>query len=128
MGAVILTCIGHGGYFIFSLQILRGRYTSECTMSNSQRLTTISIIEGLAQQWQQGELCDIKLQVDGQSISAHKNVLAAASKYFRSMFIGSFKESKLNEVTLKGITYTALETIITAIYTKKLKLNNKIVG
>ena len=94
-------------------------------MSSSYTLTTMNIIKGLAQQWEQGELCDVKLQVQGQSILAHKNVLAAASKYFHSMFLGEFKESKHNVVNIQGITYTGFEIILRAIYSSELELTNK---
>ncbi len=97
-------------------------------MSASYTLETVDITKGLAQLWKEEKLCDVQLNVEGQKLPAHKNVLASASPYFNSMFLGDFKESKHNEVTLQGITHTALETILSAIYTKKLKLTNTIVG
>ena len=97
-------------------------------MSTSHTLGNIDIVKGLAEQWKQGELCDVKLVVDGDVIPAHKNVLSAASPYFRSMILGEFKESKSDEISLEGMTQTALLNILNAIYTKELKLTNEIVG
>ncbi len=91
-------------------------------------LETVDITKGLAQLWKEEKLCDVQLNVEGRKLPAHKNVLASASPYFNSMFLRDFKESKDNEVILEGISHTALETILGAIYTKKLKLNNTIVG
>ncbi len=46
------------------------------------------ILAGLAEQREEGMLCDVKLKAEGQTISAHKNVLVAGSPYFKAMFSG----------------------------------------
>ncbi len=51
------------------------------------------LVAGLLALQQEGLLCDVELQADDQSISAHRAVLAAASEYFKAMFCGNFKVS-----------------------------------
>ncbi len=76
-------------------------------MSSSHTLKTTNVIKGVAQQWKEGKLCDVKLNVylEGRTIPAHKTVLAAASGFFNSMFLGYFKESKYNEITLIDVAH-----------------------
>ncbi len=96
-------------------------------MATVHTLESINIMQGLAEQWKNNEFCDAKLNVEGNILVAHRNVLSAASEYFRSMFLGNYKESEKGEVNIKGVTYIAMQIILGAIYTKKLKLTNKIV-
>ena len=52
--------------------------------------------------WEEENLFDITLEVDGQSIQAHKVVLASHSPYFRAMFCGKFQDASNNSIELKG--------------------------
>ncbi len=53
------------------------------------------ILKGLSSLREEDILCDVHLYAEGKVISAHKAVLAAGSPYFKAMFGGKFKESKL---------------------------------
>ncbi len=46
------------------------------------------ILASLAELREEEMFCDVKLNAEQRSIPAHKNVLAAASPYFRAMFSG----------------------------------------
>ena len=58
-------------------------------------VSAISITGGVRQhdavveQFQQQQLCDVELRVDGSSVQAHRCILAAVSGYFRAAFAGS---------------------------------------
>ena len=82
-----------------------------------------SVQEGLTAQWHEGQLCDVRIVVGGKTLLAHRNVLAASCPYFNSMFMGLFRESTQKEIHMKEMTYEALYSIISCIYTKKITLN-----
>ncbi len=44
------------------------------------------ILAGLSSLQKGNVLCDVELQAEGQNVSAHRAVLAAASPYFNGMF------------------------------------------
>ncbi len=96
-------------------------------MATVHTLESINIMDGLTEQWRNGEFCDAKLNIEGNILLAHKCVLSAASEFFRSIFLGDYKESKKAEVEVKDVTHAAMQSILGAIYTKKLKLTNKTV-
>ena len=97
-------------------------------MSTYHTLQTHNVMKGLAEQWQAGKLCDVELNVEGKKISAHKNVLAASSPYFYSLFLGDFKESNWSEISILGVTHKAMRVILHAVYTNKLELTNNTIG
>lgn len=67
-------------------------------------------------------LCDIVLFVQGRKIYAHRLVLAASSRYFRSMFAGDMLESRSTEVELKEVEADAIELLVDFSYTAKLEI------
>ena len=48
------------------------------------------------------ELTSLTLLVEGQKLYVHKEVLAAWSPVFKSMFTRDFKEKERNEIELPG--------------------------
>ncbi len=80
------------------------------------------ILAGLAALRDEDTLCDVELMAEQQTISAHRNVLAAASPYFKAMFSGQFKETRSKVVAIEGITATELKQIIDYIYTTKIEI------
>ena len=56
-----------------------------------QRGDHTSFLEGLAELWRAGTLCDVTVLVGGRSFKAHRLVLAASSPYFAAMN-GGFAE------------------------------------
>ncbi len=80
------------------------------------------MLSGIASLQREGVLCDITLQAEGQELSAHRVVLAAASPYFRAMFSGGFQESKQDTITLQKVSFAGLKAVIDCIYSTKLHL------
>ncbi len=62
--------------------------------------------------WEDDELCDITLEVDGQFIKAHKVVLASHSPYFRAMFCGRFQDAQKESIELKGVYEKSLSALV----------------
>ncbi len=80
-------------------------------------------MSGLAALRAEGFPCDIHLEVDGKTISAHRVVLAAVSPYFKALFNGNFKEANEKVVKMKGISFDGLRSIIDCMYFPGLTLN-----
>ena len=83
------------------------------------------VLAGLAKLREDNILCDVELQVDGRSVSAHRVVLAASSSYFRSMFAGRFEEATSQVVNFKQITFTGLSKVVDFVYTSRVDLTNE---
>jgi hypothetical protein len=71
------------------------RTQRKTTRPRQMHVSAISITGGVRQhdavveQFQQQQLCDVELRVDGSSVQAHRCILAAVSGYFRAAFAGS---------------------------------------
>lgn len=70
------------------------------------------------------KLCDITLLVQGVEIQAHKVVLAATSRYFRSMFAGDMIESRSSSVELKDVEPDAIELLVEYSYSSQLEITS----
>uniref|UniRef100_A0A8C6VYB9 Kelch repeat and BTB domain containing 8 n=1 Tax=Nothobranchius furzeri TaxID=105023 RepID=A0A8C6VYB9_NOTFU len=70
-----------------------------------------NILQQLKALYDEAQLTDIVVEVDhGKTFSCHRNVLAAISPYFRSMFTSGLTESSQREVTLSESNVQALFT------------------
>ena len=54
---------------------------------------------------------------------AHRNILAARCDYFRSMFTHQLKESKMNEIIINGVSFTAFLDFLKYVYTEALDID-----
>ena len=74
--------------------------------------------------------CDISLMIEDKQVFAHRNVLAAGSPYFRSLFLGQFTEATMPNVNLSPVTndIVALESIINFIYTGEINVDKNNLG
>merc|ERR1719242_1827921 len=61
---------------------------------------------------------DMKFEIDGKTVYAHKNILAARSPFFSQMF-GSSK-SKSADLRLPDVSHQDILAILTFIYTNRL--------
>uniref|UniRef100_UPI00358E5392 zinc finger and BTB domain-containing protein 46-like isoform X1 n=1 Tax=Myxine glutinosa TaxID=7769 RepID=UPI00358E5392 len=60
------------------------------------------LLRELDEQRLSGVLCDCRLVVEGQIFWAHRNVLCASSRYFKSLFSGSGSEDLSNGIAGEG--------------------------
>lgn len=71
-------------------------------------------------------LCDVVLVAGHLEISAHKVVLASASRYFYAMFAGEMVESRIGRVEIKEIVEPeALSLLVDFVYTGQLEINSR---
>ncbi|XP_077333917.1 zinc finger and BTB domain-containing protein 49 [Lithobates pipiens] len=81
------------------------------------------LLQQLHEQRIQGLLCDCMLVVKGVCFKAHKNVLAAFSQYFRSLFQNtSVQKNDVFHLDIKNIG--GIGQILDFMYTSHLDLNN----
>ncbi|GLG94051.1 GL23182 [Gryllus bimaculatus] len=72
------------------------------------------LIGGLQRQFEQKELCDCIIVAEGQSLEAHKVILAACSPFFKSLFLQS--RGKDVFVLHRDIKFRELKTLIEFVY------------
>ncbi|XP_078589157.1 kelch repeat and BTB domain-containing protein 2-like [Branchiostoma floridae x Branchiostoma japonicum] len=70
-----------------------------------------------------GALQDVVLEVEGRRFPCHRLVLSAASPYFRAMFTSDMAESRQKTVVLQGLEMSALEEILSYIYSGTLHVS-----
>jgi len=54
---------------------------------------------------------------DGQSFHTHRNILAAVSDYFHAMLTGDMLEARQDHVDLKGVSASAVKSLLDFAYT-----------
>ncbi|XP_077335965.1 zinc finger and BTB domain-containing protein 21 [Lithobates pipiens] len=79
----------------------------------------ISILSSLNEKRLKGQLCDVLLIVGDQKFRAHKNVLAASSEYFHSLFTDKNNESQ-TVFQLDFCEADAFENVLNYIYSSSL--------
>ncbi|GMR55040.1 hypothetical protein PMAYCL1PPCAC_25235, partial [Pristionchus mayeri] len=67
---------------------------------------------------------DISLMIDGDKIYVSKQILAAASPVFRSMFYSEFAEKNKNEVKLKDVDKNEFIEFLHVIYPQNWNLTD----
>ena len=72
-----------------------------------------------------GELCDVTLIANQKEIKAHRAVLAAASSYFESMFVGEFAEPEGEPIYIEEVDEEALVAMVDFAYTARIKLTDR---
>ncbi|RUS77849.1 hypothetical protein EGW08_014401 [Elysia chlorotica] len=70
------------------------------------------------------EFSDVKFEIDGQKLYAHKAILAARSKYFSDMFRGKNQDSVV--LKIPSVSSTDMLAIFHFIYTNRIPRDSKI--
>ena len=74
--------------------------------------------------WEEQKFTDIDFLVSGQTIPAHKAVLAAQSQYFECMLFGSMREASMSEVVLEDVPVPAFRKVLQFAYTGSVDMEN----
>uniref|UniRef100_A0A8C6PUH1 Kelch repeat and BTB domain containing 8 n=1 Tax=Nothobranchius furzeri TaxID=105023 RepID=A0A8C6PUH1_NOTFU len=83
-----------------------------------------NILQQLKALYDEAQLTDIVVEVDhGKTFSCHRNVLAAISPYFRSMFTSGLTESSQREVRIVGVESESMHLVLDYAYTSKVTLS-----
>ncbi|KAM8947083.1 zinc finger and BTB domain-containing protein 46 [Pelodytes ibericus] len=84
------------------------------------------LLQELNEQRQHGILCDVCIVVEGKIFKAHKNVLLASSRYFKTLYCQVQKSSEQTTVTqLDIVTAQGFKAIIDFMYSAHLALTSK---
>ncbi|CAH2312966.1 kelch repeat and BTB domain-containing 8 isoform X1, partial [Pelobates cultripes] len=105
------------------LQAQNGIPSSSPLNSGIDHAHACTILQQLKTMYDEGQLTDIVVQVDnGQKFACHRNVLAAISPYFRSMFTSGLTETTKKEVQLVGIEAESMQLVLNYAYTSRVQI------
>ncbi|XP_078517611.1 kelch repeat and BTB domain-containing protein 8 [Lissotriton helveticus] len=105
------------------LQTQNGIPPSNAASSTMDPFHACSILQQLKIMYDEVQLTDIIVEVDhGKQFPCHRNVLAAISPYFRSMFTSGLTESTQKEVRIVGVDADSMHLVLDYAYTSRVAL------
>jgi hypothetical protein len=68
------------------------------------------------------DFSDVKFEVEGKQVDAHRNILTARSAYFKSFLCDNLKADRLlKPIRIDNITYAAFKSLVTFLYTNQIE-------
>ncbi|XP_022162185.1 kelch-like protein 2, partial [Myzus persicae] len=100
--------------------------SNECEPTNFRNnCHSFVILENLKSLRKNEVVCDVRFKTDdGKIVIGHKNVLIAASPYFRAMFC-NFDESNEDLVKIRELDSTILQLLVDYIYTREIMVTKE---
>lgn len=98
------------------------RYFDDCFQLSLEALSPVSLLslaEDLSPMVDSEHFSDVRFEVQGRVIHAHKFILFARCEYFRRMFTSGYKESTDSTITLPDVSYDVFLCVLTFLYTGK---------
>ena len=74
--------------------------------------------------WENNELSDVEVVVEGRRFPAHRVVLAAGSPHFRAMFTRTFSESRQSSIELHEMPADGFQGVLAFLYSGELALSD----
>lgn len=109
---------------LFDFELLSGcEDVEKVNFENSSQ--PVEIMKFLDEFRQNMNLCDVEIEVEGETIQAHRFVLAAAIPYFRSMFTGGMLEMNQKRVVINDISAVAMKAVVDFVYTNKISISSE---
>jgi len=71
------------------------------------------------------QLCDVVLEVDGETVPCHRVVLASLSAYFRAMFTDDMVESRKRVISINGVDAESLKSLVDYAYTATIEISER---
>ncbi|KAK3773789.1 hypothetical protein RRG08_010998 [Elysia crispata] len=81
------------------------------------------LLKKVEQLWDDSLFCDIFLVVGRHKFQAHKNILAAASSFFKAMFLSGMEEQSQREIQLHDVSADIFRVLMKFIYTGMVSVN-----
>ena len=75
------------------------------------------LLKNVEQLWYSSSFCDVCLIIGRQRFHAHRNILAAASSFFKAMFLSGMEEQEQSEIQLHDISAEIFQVLIKFLYT-----------
>ncbi|XP_027011649.1 kelch repeat and BTB domain-containing protein 8 isoform X2 [Tachysurus fulvidraco] len=105
------------------LQVQNGTPAST-SYNGVDALHACTILQQLKALYDEAQLTDIVVEVDnGETFACHRNVLAAISPYFRSMFTSGLTETSQREVRIVGVESESMSLVLDYAYTSRVALS-----
>ena len=86
------------------------------TTGNHPTEEGVSLARDLLSLFNQSSTRDIEFCIDGNTVSAHKAILASRSDYFAAMFSSSWSEASQSSVSIPDVSYEIFHAILKFIY------------
>ncbi|KAI0563855.1 BTB/POZ domain containing protein [Gracilaria domingensis] len=67
---------------------------------------------------------DVKFEVEGKTIHAHKCILYARSEYFRSMFDSSMRETSASDIPIPDVSYDVFHGVLEYLYSGEVRISD----
>ena len=93
--------------------------------SDSVRQT--ACLRGFGELYENNEMFDLTIKVEGQEFECHRAFLAASSDYFRAMLTTNMAEKQQNVITMSGMDATSMRLIMKYLYTASVELTTNTV-
>ncbi|XP_060870641.1 ring canal kelch homolog isoform X2 [Metopolophium dirhodum] len=104
-------------------QVLKSNKCEPTNFRNDSHF--VRILENLQSLRKNEVLCDVRFEADdGKIVIGHKNVLVAASPYFRAMFT-NFDESNKDLINIRELDSTILQLLVDYIYSGEIMVTKE---